>query len=324
MTVTFEPGPITPSIDGIDASDMTTSSFLAALKAFDTTARLGSMTAAARALGLQQPTLSAHIQRLEQVHGVELFHRRGRRLDLTPFGRALLEHSRRAFAAEDDALALLLAAQNRYAGHLEVHAIGPYNVVPILLRFVHRHPQVNVAVRVGDSRSIVARLLDHQGDLGLVLNATEDPALVFVPHRRQRLVVFAPAGHPLARRQPLVMADLHQQRFVIREEGSTTRRIFEAAMRQRGLQPRVALEMGGREAVREAVAQGLGLGVVADTAYVPDARLVPLTVTDSDMATHVHLVCRRERRQSPLVAAFFDAATALADPPRGSGSAAGI
>ncbi len=313
MTVTFEPGSIALSIDGIDVSAMTTSSFLAALKAFDATARLGSMTAAARALGLQQPTLSAHIQRLEQVHGVELFHRRGRRLDLTAFGRALLEHSRRAFAAEDDALALLLAAQNRFAGHLEVHAIGPYNVVPILRRFVQRHPQVNVAVRVGDSRSIVARLLDHQGDLGVVLNATEDPALVFVPHRRQRLVVFAPVGHPLTRRQPLVMADLHQQRFVIREEGSTTRRVFEAAMRQRGLQHRVAIEMGSREAVREAVAQGLGLGVVADTAYVADARLVPLSVSDSDMATLVHLVCRRERRQSPLVAAFFDAAAALAD-----------
>lgn len=313
MTVTFEPGSIALSIDRIDASAMTTSSFLAALKAFDATARLGSMTAAARALGLQQPTLSAHIQRLEQVHGVELFHRRGRRLDLTAFGRALLEHSRRAFAAEDDALALLLAAQNRFAGHLEVHAIGPYNVVPILRRFVQRHPQVNVAVRVGDSRSIVARLLDHQGDLGVVLNATEDPALVFVPHRRQRLVVFAPVGHPLTRQQPLVMADLHQQRFVIREEGSTTRRVFESAMRQRGLQHRVAIEMGSREAVREAVAQGLGLGVVADTAYVADARLVPLRVSDSDMATLVHLVCRRERRQSPLVAAFFDAAAALAD-----------
>ncbi len=301
---------------------MTNTSFLAALKAFDATARCGSMTAAARMLGVRQPTLSAHIQRLEQQHGVELFHRRGRGLELTPFGRTLLEHSRRAFAAEDDAQALLLAAQNRYAGHLEVHAIGPYNVVPILRRFGPRHPQVRVAVRVGDSRSILARLLDHQGDLGVVLHASDDPALVCVPHRRQRLVVFAHAGHALARRgAPLRMADLHQQRFVIREEGSTTRRAFETAMRRRGLAVHVALEMGSREAVREAVAQGLGLGVVADTAYVPDPRLVQLPLLDSDMATHVHLVCRRERRQSPLVAAFFDAAAGLGDA-GGEGAAA--
>jgi LysR family transcriptional regulator, low CO2-responsive transcriptional regulator len=296
---------------------MASSSFLAALKAFDATARAGSMTAAARVLGLRQPTLSAHIQRLEREHGVELFHRRGRRLELTPFGRALLEHSRRAFSAEDDAQALLTAAQNRYAGRLEILAIGPYNVVPILRCFMPRHPQVAVSVQVGDSRRIGQRILEHQGDVGLVLNPLDDPALACVPHRRQPLMVFAPAGHPLAQRRRVLMRDLHQQRFVIREEGSTTRRVFEAAMRRRGLQVAVALEMGSREAVREAVAQGLGLGVVAATAYVPDARLVKLDVADidadDDMATHVHLVCRRERRQSPLVAAFFDAAAGLGD-----------
>lgn len=315
MTVTLSGVAIGLSIDGINGLIVTSTSFLAALKAFDATARCGSMTAAARVLGLQQPTLSAHIQRLEHEHGVELFHRRGRRLELTSFGRALLDISRRAFSAEDDAQALLLAAQNRCAGHLEVHAIGPYNVVPILQRFGPRHPQVSVAVRVGDSGSIVARILDHQGDLGVVLHASDDPALVSVPHRRQRLVVFAHVGHPLAQRPRLMMADLHLQRFVIREPGSTTRRVFETAMRGRGLELRVAVEMGSREAVREAVAQGLGLGVVADSAYVPDARLVRLPLADCDMATHVHLVCRRERRQSPLVAAFFDVAATLRDPP---------
>lgn len=295
---------------------MTGTSLLAALRAFDATARAGSMTAAARALGLQQPTLSAHIQRLEQAHGVELFRRRGRRLELTDFGRSLLEHTRRVFSAEEDAHALLLAAQNRYAGRLVIHAIGPYNLVPILRVFAKRHPAVSLVVRVGDSRSIASRILDHQGDVGVVLNPVDDPALECVEHRRQPLVVFAAADHPLAGRAALNMTDLHQQRFVIREEGSTTRRVFEDAMRRRGLRFQVAVEMGSREAVREAVAQGMGLGVVAGTAYVADNRLAKLPVADSDMATHVHLVCRRERRPSPLVAAFFDIAAGLreADP----------
>lgn len=294
---------------------MTVASLLAALKAFDATARAGSMTAAARALGLQQPTLSAHIQRLEQAHGVELFRRRGRRLELTDFGRSLLEHTRRVFSAEEDAHALLLAAQNRHAGRLVIHAIGPYNLVPILRVFSQRHPRVSLVVRVGDSRTIASRILDHQGDVGVVLNPVDDPALACVEHRRQPLVVFAAAGHPLARRAALHMADLHEQRFVIREEGSTTRKVFEDAMRRRGLRFQVAVEMGSREAVREAVAQGMGLGVVAGPAYVADARLVRLPVLDSDMATHVHLVCRHERRPSPLVSAFFEIAEGLRDVP---------
>ena len=298
-------------IDVIYGPHMTSTSLLAALKAFDATARLGSMTAAARALGLQQPTLSAHIQRLEQVHAVELFRRRGRRLELTDFGRSLLEHTRRAFTAEDDAQALLLAAQNRYAGRLVIHAVGPYNLVPILRVFTRQHPQVSLVVRVADSRSIAARILDHQGDVGVVLNPVYQPELECIEHRRQPLVVFAKADHPLAGRTDVRLADLHQQRFVIREEGSTTRQVFEETMRRRGLSFEIAVEMGSREAVREAVAQGMGLGVVASPAYVADGRLAQVPVVDNDMATHVHLVCRRERRPSPLVAAFLDIAEEL-------------
>lgn len=286
-----------PSMSGL--------SLLAALKAFDATARAGSMTAAARALALQQPTVSAHIQRLESDFGVELFHRRGRRLELTAFGRTLLDHTRRAFSGEEDALALLTAARNHYAGRLVVHAIGPYNVVPVLKAFAARHPQVNLAVGVGDSRTITGKILDYQGDIGVVLNHAEHPDLHGLPFRTQRLVVFGHADHPLVQQSTLPLKALEGQRFVIREEGSTTRRVFENELRERGVRVQVALEMGSREAVREAVAQGLGLGVVAETAYVPDPRLVKLRLTDSDMATHVCFICRHERRHAPLISTFL-------------------
>lgn len=135
------------------------------------------MTAAAKLLDLQQPTISAHIQRLENEYGVELFLRQGRRLELTTFGRTLLDYTRRAFSGEEDAHALLAAAKNRFVGRLVIHAIGPYNVVPVLKAFGSRHPQVEVSVRVGDSRSITEKLLDYQGDVGVVLNHAEHPEL---------------------------------------------------------------------------------------------------------------------------------------------------
>lgn len=286
-------------------------SLLAALKAFDATAHWGSMTAAARALSLQQPTVSAHIQRLEQQYGVELLYRRGRRLELTTFGRALLEHTRRAFSAEENAHALLAAARICYAGRLMVHAIGPYNVVPILKAFEQAHPQVSVAIGVGDSKTITEKIIDYQGDVGVVLDHVEVPELYGMSYRTQRLVVFAHCDHPLAQRGAISLQELHGQRFVMREQGSTTRRVLEQALADRGVQIHAALEMGSREAVREAVAHGLGLGVVSQTAYVSDPRLVRLSLRDSAMATQVYLICRSERRQSPLIAAFFDVAGRL-------------
>jgi aminoethylphosphonate catabolism LysR family transcriptional regulator len=295
---------------------------LAALKAFDATARAGSMTAAARELGLQQPTLSAHIQRLEKKYGVELFHRRGRRLELTAFGATLLEYTRRTFSAEEDAHALLAAARSRHHGRLNILAIGPYNVVPIIKAYRRKHPLVSIAVGVGDSRSITEKILDYQGDVGVILNAADDPYLHCMPYRKQPLVIFASASHPLARQHTLAIKDLENQEFVMREEGSTTRRVFEEALMAHGVKIRMSLEMGSREAVREAVAQGLGLGIVAQTAYIPDPRLVQLSVSDVTLATHAHLICRRERQQVPLIDDFFQIAAGLRD--RAQGHARGL
>ena len=279
---------------------------LSELKAFDATARCGSMSAAARALGLQQPTVSAHIARLESHYGVELFHRRGHQVLPTEFGATLRDVTHRIFRAEEDALALLASARSLYHGRLTLCAVGPYNVTPMLKRFRERWPRVSLAVSVGDSRQIVEQVLDFRGDLGVLVHGVDDPRIHSVPYRRQRLMVFAPRDHALASRQSVRLADLAQQEFVVREEGSTTRRVFEQGLQQAGVRIRVALEFGSREAVREAVAQGLGLGVVADSAYLPDPRLVPLPIEGHGLFTHPHVICLAERRQVPLVAAFLD------------------
>lgn len=267
------------------------------------------MSGAARELGLSQPTLSSHIARLERQYGVELFFRRGRRLELTDFGVSLSECTRRAFRAEEDALSLLSAVKFRSQGHLRICAVGPYNVTPMIKAFRERRPSVSISVELGDSRQIVDRVLDFRGDLGVLVHSVEDPHIHCVPVRRQSLVIFAPVGHALAQRPrsvPLRLHDLQGQEFVLREVGSTTRRVFEEVLGKHGIAVRVSLEMGSREAVREAVAQGLGLGIVADRAYVEDPRLVKLPLAVESLQTHVHVICRAERRSVPLVREFLE------------------
>lgn len=296
---------------------------LSQLKAFDATARLGSMSAAARALGLTQPTVSAHIARLEAYHGLELFFRRGQRVELTDFGRLLHETTKRVFRAEEDAWALLASARNRYRGRLAICAVGPYNVTPMLKRFRERWPQVDLVVRLGDSRQIVERILDYQDDLGVLVHPVDDARMHCVPFRRQRLVVFASRDHPLAARSGLRLRDLEDHEFVVREPGSTTRRVFEQHLARAAVRIRVAIEIGSREAVREAVAQGLGLGVVAAPAYVPDARLVRLDIADLDAWTHVHVICLSDRHTVPLIAGFLSVVGGLAaELERGAGPGA--
>lgn len=283
----------------------------AELRAFHAAARAGSISAGARQLRLSQPTVSAHIAKLEGLYGVELFFRRGRRIDLTDFGRQLLEATRRLVDAEVEAVSLLMNARAAGQGHLRLCAVGPYNVTPMIRAFRQAHPGVRISMTVGDSQQILQSILDYEADVGILVHDAADTRLLSLPYRRQPLVFFASATHPLAGRKRLLLRDLQGQPFVMREAGSTTRRVLEQVLAKEGVAVRGDLEIGSREAVREAVAQGLGVGVVAEPAYVEDARTVRLPIQCPDLFTHVHVVCLRERKDARLVAAFLGAVEPL-------------
>lgn len=284
------------------------------LRAFHATARHGSMSEAARRLGLTQPTISAHIAQLESHFRVELFLRQGRRLQLTEFGQSLQEIADRMFEAEAEALSLLTMAWGNVTGQLRVSAVGPYHVTPLLKEFHGRWPKVRLTVDLGDSSHITRQILDYHADVGIVVHAVDNSRLLNIPIGTQSLLVFAARSHPLAGRRGLGLADLRGQAFVIREVGSTTRRTFEETMVRAGVGFAIALEMGSREAVHEAVAQGLGLGVVGRSAYVEDPRVMPLDLADFNACTYPHVICLRARAQARLVRHFLEVVEAGQSP----------
>lgn len=263
------------------------------------------MSDAARLLGLRQPTISAHIGSLEVAYGVELFHRRGRGIELTEFGAQLYEATGRIYRAEEQAAQMLLSARCQYQGHLRICAVGPYNVTPMIRKFRAAFPSVRLSVSMGDSRHITARILEHADDVGVLLHAVDDSRVYCLPFRRQRLIVFAARSHPLTSKAQLTVDDLQGQEFVMREDGSRTRAVFEAGLLAAGVGVRNSVEMGSREGVREAVAQGLGLGVVSDSAFTEDHRVVALPVAGLDLHNHVHVVCLKERAAAQLISSFL-------------------
>ena len=92
----------------------------------------------------------------------------------------------------------------------------------------------------------------------------------------------------------------------MREEGSTTRKAFDDALRNAKVKPRIAMEIGSREAIREAVIMGVGIAAVSEIEYVPDPEIRMVAVADAEMYTYAHVFCLRERRQARLVKAFLD------------------
>jgi len=281
----------------------------AQLRAFHAVATEGSFTKAAEALRVSQPAVTIQVKALEEAYGVLLVHRRGHRVMLTDLGARLLDVTRRVFGLMEEADELLSAARELRSGHLRVGADGPFFVMPLLAAFIARYPGVRVTVAMGNSQSVLADLLEYRADVAVLARVGGDKRFHAVPFSRQPVVVFVPHDHPWAGRDAIRLAELDSQPMVLREVGSTTRRIFEAALGRAGVRPRVVLEIGSREALREAVAAGLGIGVVSRAELGGDERFATLAVADARLESDEFVVCLKERRNLRTVQAFLDLVT---------------
>jgi aminoethylphosphonate catabolism LysR family transcriptional regulator len=275
------------------------------LRSFHAVAQRLSFTVAARELGVSQPTITTQVKSLEQEFGVELFVRRGRRIELTETGGGLLDITRRLFADEKEASDYLNETRGLKTGHLRVGAVGPYHVTDMLAAFNARYPGIYVSVTVGNSRESLRDLLDYRTDVAVLAHVDPDARLVAIPYRRHRVVVMCPADHDFADRRSIRARDMEGQRLIVREAGSTTRRAFDQAIREKDVRPRIVMEIGSRESIREAVAKGIGLGVVSEKEFIPDPRIRALQVSDAEIYTYAHVVHLRERQNARLVRAFL-------------------
>jgi aminoethylphosphonate catabolism LysR family transcriptional regulator len=285
----------------------------AQLRAFHAVAEYGTVTRAAERLGVSQPAVTVQLKALEDAYGVELFHRVNRRLLLSDLGRELLEIARRSFASMDEAQTLLADWGGLDRGTLTVGADGPYHVIAHLAAFRDSFPKIAVTLLIGNSDDMLESLLAFRTDVAVLARHVDDPRLTFRHVARHRLVVFVPRDHPWGRRRTLKLADLDGVDMILREEGSTTRRVFEAALAERGIEPRIVMEIESREAVREAVAAGLGIGVVAAAEFDRDPRLKALRIRDASLEIVEHVVCLAERQRLRIVRAFLDLAAELAE-----------
>ncbi len=281
------------------------------LRAFHLVARAGSFTAAAREAGLAQPTLSAQVKQLEARHGVSLFNRRGRRLELTPMGQALLQITDRLFAAQAEALALLAGVETLRRGHLRIAADSATHVMPLLAQLRRHHGQVTFSLRIANSAEVLAAVLAYDADLGVAARRSPDPRLFAQPLKEDRLVVFVPRSHVWARRRRIAVDEIQGRDLVIREPGSVTREVFEARLAEAGVKPAALIEVQSREAVREAVLAGFGIGVVFASERGSDPSIHVLEVDDVDLTVAEYVICLEEHRRLPLVRAFLAAVREL-------------
>ncbi|MFC0676116.1 LysR family transcriptional regulator [Brachybacterium hainanense] len=276
------------------------------LRAFDAVVAENGIGAAARALGVSQPTVSAQLSALERAHGVQLVDRRSG--EPTPLGARLRRITGPMLDLERSATALLSAAAGTGTGALRIAADAPAHVMPLLAGLEPAHPGTMLELRTLNSARALAALRAGEVDLVVAAEVAPAPDLHRLPLQSQDLAAVVRTDHPLAGRRSLPCSHLAQQRLIGREEGSLTRAVLERTLAGMGLTAVPAMIADGREAMLAAVAAGLGIGVVAEHELLDDPRLVMLDLTAPTITITEHLVCAAHRREEPLIAAVLAAA----------------
>ncbi|WP_427015920.1 LysR family transcriptional regulator [Pseudarthrobacter sp. P1] len=272
------------------------------LRAFQAVAAEGGFSAGAAALGVSQPTVSAHVGALEQEFTVQLFDRSKRQGVLTPLGAELLPLVRELFATWDKAVLMLEGAGDGIQGLLRLGADAPINAMGILERFKKQFPQVDIRLTTGNSGSVRADVLAGRVDVGVVADAAPDPALEAHWIAAQDLVVFVRTDHPLAGAKSVPLRRLADEVLVIREVGSVTRTALSDALAREGVEPAGFVEVDSRESLQAAVVAGLGTGVIAEDEFMDHPGLVILDVQGAPMRIDEYAIHRRDRAASAVVA----------------------
>lgn len=274
------------------------------------------VTQAANHLHLTQSAVSASIAQLESQHGVRLFDRIGRRIELTEAGRLFVGEARDLLDRVARTRHVLDELADEVRGQIRIHAsqtVASYWLPPHLLSFRSAHPCVDIALTLANTALVAAAVWDGSADVGFVEGGVREGDLIQRVVARDELVLVIGRSHPWSTRSAVEPADYLSQVWIMREPGSGTRAEFEAHARHAGIEPdslRILLELPSNEAVLSAVATGLGASVLSRRAVASALAAGEVSVLPVDHPSRPFTVLTHpERHRARAVAALLDLVT---------------
>jgi DNA-binding transcriptional LysR family regulator len=269
-----------------------------------------SISAAAKACHVTQPTVSMQMKELAETVGLPLYEQIGKQLYLTSAGEAVAETAR----VMGEEWARLQQTIDAMKGHrkgrlrVTITSTAEYFVPRIVGGFCQDYPEVDISLEILNRDGVVQRLRQNADDLYIMSMPPADLPLEQHVFLDNPLVVIAPLLHPLVRRRKLALADIRDESFILREPGAATRRACNAHFEKHRFQPKVRLELGSNEAIKQAVAGGLGLGVISRhaVALVPeDEGLAILPLAGFPIQSKWWVLYPRGKRLSPVATEFM-------------------
>jgi len=279
------------------------------LQVFESVARHLSHSRAAAELYLSQPAISMQIKQVEEISGMPLFEQVGKKIFLTEAGREVLHYSRTILQQMRELEGVLGEMKGLERGHLDIAVVSTANyfMPQLLAKFIQGHADIQVSLHVANRDSVVRQVSENRADFAIMGLPAEDGEMDAHPFMENPLVIISSPAHPLAGRGRVSPAQLAAETFVLREQGSGTRRVIERYFAKHQLPMPRSMEMDTNEAIKQSVQAGIGLGVISQHAIeleLETARLHILDVEDFPIVRNWHIVHRKNKRLSLAAQAF--------------------
>jgi len=280
----------------------------AQLRAFHNVAIHGGFSRAAEALRLSQPAISDQVRRLEEEYDILLFDRSKRKVTITTKGAELLSITRKMFDQEQQAREFLSESSIQNSGTLKLFVDSAYHVTDLLSSFRRLAPRIDISMRVGNSNDVTSALLSYEADIGVLGEVSSRKEFNMLRLGASPLIAFAAKSSKF---EDVVLGsyeDLLNYPLVMRESGSKTRQKLEQAAQGAGVSLTPSIVTEGREAVRELVASGIGIGFVSLAEFSPDPRLFQIPLPKPCPVMEEVMVCLNDRRNQKVIKAFMNMA----------------
>jgi DNA-binding transcriptional LysR family regulator len=278
------------------------------LEVFYHVARLRSFSKAGRFVGLTQPSVSGSIQSLENILGLKLFNRTGRGVSLTKAGEVLFIYAKRISALRKEALQQIESLAGLKKGILTIGASsipGEYIVPGMIQAFYKTHPGIFCILKVSDSQKVIQDLLDHDIEIGFVGTCGTQPDIVYESIMEDRMIVCCSARHEWSKRKHVSFNELVDQPFLIREEGSGTRKEIERQLQGAGIglgDLQIIAEIGSTEAIKQAIKAGYGISILSAISVKDleeSGAVKSLNIGDMPLMRHFYIAELKNREKSP-------------------------
>jgi DNA-binding transcriptional LysR family regulator len=281
------------------------------IRAFYHVSKNLSFTAAAKALFITQPAVTAQIKAFEEYCELELFKKRGRSICLTDEGNALYQKVQPIFEQEKDIENLIADLRGLKCGILRLGTSKTYAryIMPFLMREFHtRYRHIEIHLDEGSSTAMIKSLPELKNEIAIAAKVVDEPGVEFIPFSEEELILLLPSGHPLLHKKSVTFEEICKEPVILKETGSKTRRVVNELFARHGCTPNILMETANADFIKEFVERGEGISFLVRGAVDADLkqkRLATRPIIGETLTIDVSIAYLKNQPLSPAARAFL-------------------